>query len=257
MKWFTYANFIDEISSHGTRKYRKNTWRANNKEADHVALVFGSDDPKEEPSKEDLIALAHNPEIQKFVGKVFFALRIRNIETSTYLVLTEHPDLIMNPDQAKLDEPPVLTYVDGEERIYHPRKRFSDCRTLLKALGCAKCPDNGWLCHSRALLRPGENEEIAALREYAPVSPEDVQGYFKHGVSKVEGFTFASPVMTKPLDVNQVNFLRGLRSVREHDFTAINHWTEQRSGASSKGAESRRFRRKQCAKCILGNRPLQ
>ena len=208
MKWFTYCDLSDYAHDYEHK----------------FALIFGSDCNDEPVTPEEVRILVADPKVRDALGSVFFAYSTHT-HSSTFFILSRETWLLPLPDHATLDTPSAAMYVHGVRREYNLKQRYADCRSLFKAVGCAKCPDNGDTCRARQI-----EEAYVKDPENHGIDKTD----FKHKVTKIGDFTFASPVMTHTCGRRGGFFQKAYRSIKQHDFKQIDYWTELRSDAAGR-----------------------
>ena len=245
MKWFTYCGNVDTVERPANQgrthsSHAKRRWRSGKQQS--FGLLLHSDDEKEPITDDDVRGLLRDPVVEKFFPNGYFVLPADN---ETDLIITSSTGFAVLPDKA-LPETPLLRIVD-EERIHEIdlRQRYNNCRSLVKAMGCEHCPDQGVKCFKRDLA-----PEFATLGTEFGNQPDDdtAKELLKNRVTKIGNFTYISPKLTIP--ENHV-FVPSFRHYADHDFERIAENSSVIAEANKKAADGRRFKKKQCVKCPI------
>lgn len=144
------------------------------------------------------------------------------------------------PDEATIDTPPLLFFLNGVRHEVNLRKRYNQCLSLFKAVGCQHCPDRGKVCFSEAAgvdIPQSVGAELDA---------DDLCERLEENKTVIAGREFISPTKTKTDP-----FQKKLRPVQKHDFEEIEANAKKRSKASSDAAETKKFKKTECIKCPI------
>lgn len=245
MKWFTYCGNVDTVEREANRwrtksSHAKRRWRGGKQQS--FGLLLHSDDEKEPITDDDVKGLLRDPVVERFFPNGYFVLPADN---ETDLIITASTGFAVLPDKA-MPETPLLRIVD--EEVIHAvdlRQRYNNCRSLVKAMGCEHCPDQGIKCFKRDL-----GPEYAALGTEFGNQPDDdlAKELLKNRVTKIGAFTYISPKLTIPEDHV---FVPSYRHYADHDFERIAENSSVIAEANKKAADGRQFKKKQCVKCPI------
>lgn len=233
MKWFTYCCIEPSAPK------RDPDWH----DRQRLALLFSSDDDTE-LTEDDVKKIRESTLVAELFPQGHYVIP----RGSTQVLLTTDWRFLGStyPDKATSSTPLIQLTVRGKGYTVSLHRRYNDCRSLLKAsVGCAHCDDKGFRCLSRALP-----EKVYDDGNLPDLYEDDIKEKCKHGVTKIGDFTYASPVMTKDMDDA---FAHAARPSWGHYFENIGEWAVRRSAAAKLSADTKKFRKQQCSKCVLNH----
>lgn len=245
MKWFTYCGNVDTVQAPMTSWRKKashaaKSWRSKSQKG--LGLLLHSDDEADPVTDADVKALVADPLMAEFFPDGYYVLPADN---GSDLIVTASTSFTVLPDRAT-PETPLLRIINDDE-IYSVdlRQRYNNCRSLVKAVGCTHCPDQGVKCFKRDL----SPEQVAYGTEFL-YQPDDelAKELLKSRKTKIGPFTYVSPKLTIP--ENHV-FVPSFRHYEDHDFGMIEENSESISEARKKAADGQQFKKKQCSKCPI------
>lgn len=143
------------------------------------------------------------------------------------------------PDEATVETATIKFFKNGVEHTINLRERYNQCLSLFKAVGCRSCPDRGARCLSQS------NAEFPAATN-APLDAETMLEGLMESKLVIAGHEFVHPTSTRVEE-----FSKKLRRYDEHDFDAVEENDKNRSKRASDGADTKKFKKTQCVKCVI------
>ncbi len=248
MKWFTYCgnthtgepNWNKTRVMHRQQRRRYGGPRNYASNTGELALLLHSDDKNDPITDADVTAMYADPLTQKLFPGGYYVLPSDASDGDRILTAsTEYAGL---PDQAKPDDGLVQIVTEDHLHSLNLRQRYNHCLSLVKAVGCAQCPDAGITCLRR---------EVATVEEITGqtnVDSDTCRDLFENRVTKVGPFTYISPKLTIPEDHL---FVPSMRHYADHDFGRIEDNSKQISDMNKQTAVNRKFKKEQCSRCPL------
>lgn len=241
MKWFTYCNNTDTVHR------ESNAWRSNTTHKrpyswnrSDFGLLLQSDDEEDPITEADITALTGDPVLTELFPNGYFVMPIEDRDGAQ--IITAAESYVALPDRAQLSTPLLRVVAENASHTVSLRQRYNDCRSLVKAIGCADCPDKGLTCIRRAL--PVDATDLIESK----ADDDDAKELLKNRVTKLGPFTYVSPKLTIP--AGHV-FVPSYRHYMDHDFAQIADNSTQISAATKKAAVNKRFRKENCSRCPL------
>lgn len=208
----------------------------------------------------DLEKVAALPELPEIFPKGYFVTQVgernpeprrwsysyQNAQDTTsetkYCVLVSTTINAPDPDKAELGAAPVKVFFNGTSHTVNLRTRYNQCLSFFKAVGCAKCPSRGMACLS-------EGVGVELPERLSPAHEvEDLWDHMREKYASWGGFTLIKPGSTRT-----DNFSATFRPYWEHDFEAVEKNFKKRSAASQGAAETKKFKKTQCSKCLISS----
>lgn len=251
MKMFTYATNRSTVSEWHRRndiiKHQKLSYWGGRKFS--AALLLHSDDDEDPITDADLEAFANNETVQTLFPRGVIA--VPSDETEGDWLLAENVDYAGLPDAAQLDTPAVRLFHAGKPHMIDLRQRYNNCRSLIKAVGCKECPEQGITCMQRA-LPPEQQVGLKVVngdydaQDADRVDEDSFKEQLRNRETKIGEFTYISPSLTVP---EGHHFTPGLRHYKDHDFSQISDNSEKISERNKRAARDRKFRKENCSVC--------
>jgi hypothetical protein len=145
------------------------------------------------------------------------------------------------PDEATIETVPIRFFKNGIEYTINLRDRYNQCLSLFKAVGCRVCPERGAVCLSQA------SGTIPAYTD-VPLDAETMLEGLTGSKLVIAGHEFVHPTSTRTEE-----FSKKLRRYNEHDFDAVADNDKKRSERATDAAETKKFKKTQCVKCVIKN----
>lgn len=143
------------------------------------------------------------------------------------------------PDEATIETALIRFYKNGVEHTINLRERYNQCLSLFKAVGCRHCPEKGAPCLAQA------SGGVPAFTDI-PLDAEDVLEGLADSKLVIAGHEFVHPTSTRTKE-----FSKKLRRFDQHDFDAVEENDKNRSRRASDGADTKKFKKTQCVKCVI------
>jgi hypothetical protein len=165
--------------------------------------------------------------------------RYRPADTTPENTLVSSLLIAQDPDKAGADES-VRFYLEGVAHTLNLRQRFNHCLSMFKAVGCAHCPSRGSAC-----LSEGAGVPVSEI-----VQTEHEADELAEKLSK-EMRVLGDYEYTFPSATRDGEFQSSIRPYNEHVFKYVESNAKKLSKRSSKAADTRKFKKTQCATCVV------